>query len=156
MQASPITYRNLGILIVSLVLINIAIGLYKSFEKKTNVHSVNYFVKNSKSLDNNSGGVKVDYISQSSEMIEIFNKYEFSIENLFRSDSANLIIFSSLPNDFMDVQPVVDRKKLFINTLIPIIYSENLRILNERKNIGLVARIKWREFLKGFLASMVI
>ena len=52
MQASPITYRNLGILIVSLVLINIAIGLYKSFEKKkTNNHSVNYFVKNSKSLE---------------------------------------------------------------------------------------------------------
>ena len=151
MQTSPITYRNLGILIVSLVLTNIAIGLYKSFEKKkTNIHSVNYFVKNSKSLDNNSGGVKVDYISQSSEMIEIFSKYEFSIENLFRSDSANLIIFSSLPNDFMDIQPVVDRKKLFINTLIPIIYSENLRILSERKNIGLVARIKWREFLEGF------
>ncbi len=136
MQASPITYRNLGILIVSLVLINIAIGLYKSFEKKKIInHSVNYFVKNSKSLDNNSGGVKVDYISQSSEMIEIFNKYEFSIENLFSSDSANLIIFSSLPDDFMDIQPVVDRKKLFINTLIPIIYSENLRILSERKKI---------------------
>ena len=84
-------------------------------------------------MDNNSQDVKVDYISQSSEMIEIFNKYEFSIENLFSSDSANLIIFSSLPDDFMDIQPVVDRKNLFINTLIPIIYSENLRILSERK-----------------------
>ena len=72
MQASPITYRNLGILIVSLVLINIAIGLYKSFEKKKIInHSVNYFVKNSKSLDNNSGGVKVDYISQSSQFLKV-------------------------------------------------------------------------------------
>ena len=136
MQPPPIIYRNLGILLVSLVLINLAIGLYKSFEKKNgNNNSINYFVKSSKSLDNNSQGVQVDYISQSSEMIEIFNKYEFSIENLFSSDSANLIIFSSLPDDFMDIQPVVDRKNLFINTLIPIIYSENLRILSERKKI---------------------
>lgn len=136
MQAPPIIYRNLGILLVSLVLINLAVGLYKSFEKKNgNNNSINYFIKSSRSLDNNSQGVKVDYISQSSEMIEIFNKYEFSIENLFSSDSANLIIFSSLPDDFMDIQPVVDRKNLFINTLIPIIYSENLRILSERKKI---------------------
>ena len=55
----------------------------------------------------------------------------------------------------MDIQPVVDRKKLFINTLIPIIYSENLRILSERKNIGLVARINGR-ISQEILASVVI
>ena len=50
------------------------------------------------------------------------------------NESANLIIFSSLPDDFMEIKPVVE-KKTFINTLIPIIYSENLKILNERKKI---------------------
>ena len=35
----------------------------------------------------------------------------------------------------MDIQPIIERKRLFINTLIPIIYSENLQILNDRKKI---------------------
>ena len=66
-------------------------------------------------------------------MIEIFNKYQFSVDNLLNNQSANLVIFSSLPTDFMDIQPIIERKRLFINTLIPIIYSENLQILNDRK-----------------------
>ena len=77
----------------------------------------------------------MDYISESSEMIEIFKKYQFSVDNLLNNQSANLIIFSSLPKDFMEIQPVIERKRLFINTLIPIIYSENLQILNDRKKI---------------------
>ena len=68
-------------------------------------------------------------------MIEIFNKYQFSVDNLLNNQSANLVIFSSLPQDFMDIQPIIERKRLFINTLIPIIYSENLQILNDRKKI---------------------
>jgi Bax protein len=68
-------------------------------------------------------------------MIEIFNKYQFSVDNLLNNQSANLVIFSSLPSDFMDIQPIIERKRLFINTLIPIIYSENLQILNDRKKI---------------------
>ena len=68
-------------------------------------------------------------------MIEIFNKYQFSVDNLFNNQSANFVIFSSLPRDFMDIQPIIERKRLFINTLIPIIYSENLQILNDRKKI---------------------
>ena len=33
----------------------------------------------------------------------------------------------------MEIQPVNERKKLFINTLLPIIYAENLKILEDRK-----------------------
>ena len=97
--------------------------------------SVNYTIKNTKVFETNPSDVTVDYISESSEMIEIFNKYQFSVDNLLNNQSANLIIFSSLPKDFMDIQPVIERKRLFINTLIPIIYSENLQILNDRKKI---------------------
>ncbi len=137
MQINPIIYRNLGILIVSLVLINLAIGFYKGFKNtnETGKLSVNYQIKNTKFLDKNVEDLKVDYISESSEMIEIFKKYEFSVDNLLNNDSANLVIFSSLPNDFMDIKPIVERKRLFINTLIPIIYSENIKILSDRKKI---------------------
>ena len=68
-------------------------------------------------------------------MLEVFKKYDFSIDNFLKDESANLIIFSSLPDDFMDIEPVNDRKKLFINTLLPIIYTENLKILEDRKKI---------------------
>ena len=59
----------------------------------------------------------------------------FLVDNFLKDESANLIIFSSLPDDFMDIEPVNDRKKLFINTLLPIIYTENLKILEDRKKI---------------------
>ena len=137
MQESNITYKNLGIFLISLLLINIAVGFYNGFSKKKDAKnlSVNYTIRNTKIFNSNTSDVTVDYISESSEMIEIFNKYEFSVDNLLNNQSSNLVIFSSLPRDFMDIQPVVERKRLFINTLIPIIYSENLQILNDRKKI---------------------
>ncbi len=137
MQESNITHKNLGIFLISLLLINIAVGFYNSFTKKKDSKglSVNYTIKNTKIFETNSSDVTVDYISESSEMIAIFNKYQFSVDNLLNNQSANLVIFSSLPLDFMDIQPVIERKRLFINTLIPIIYSENLQILNDRKKI---------------------
>ncbi len=137
MQETNITYRNLGIFLISLLLINIAVGFYNSFSKKKDSKglSVNYTIKNTKIFETNSSDVTVDYISESSEMIEIFKKYQFSVDNLLNNQSANLVIFSSLPQDFMDIQPIIERKRLFINTLIPIIYSENLQILNDRKKI---------------------
>ena len=137
MQESNITYKNLGIFLISLLLINIAVGFYNGFSKKKDANnlSVNYTIRNTKILNSNTSDVTVDYISESSEMIEIFNKYQFSVDNLLNNQSSNLVIFSSLPKDFMDIQPVIERKRLFINTLIPIIYSENLQILDDRKKI---------------------
>ncbi len=137
MQESNITYRNLGIFLISLLLINIAVGFYNNFSKKKDSKglSVNYTIQKTKLFETNTSDVTVDYISESSEMIEIFNKYQFSIDNMLNNKSSNLIIFSSLPEDFMDILPIIERKKLFINTLIPIIYSENLQILNDRKKI---------------------
>ena len=137
MQESKITYKNLGIFLISLLLINIAVGFYNGFSKKkaTNGLTVNYTIRNTKLFDVTPSDVTVDYISESSEMMEIFNKYQFSVDNLLNNQSANLVIFSSLPDDFMQIQPVIERKRLFINTLIPIIYSENLQILNDRKKI---------------------
>ena len=137
MQESNITYKNLGIFLISLLLINIAVGFYNGFSKKKDAKnlSVNYTIRNTKIFNSNTSDVTVDYISESSEMIEIFNKYQFSVDNLLNNQSSNLVIFSSLPRDFMDIQPVIERKRLFINTLIPIIYSENLQILNDRKKI---------------------
>ena len=137
MQESKITYKNLGIFLISLLLINIAVGFYNSFTKKkaSNGLNVNYTIRNTKFFDKTSSDITVDYISESSEMMEIFNKYQFSVDNLLNNQSANLVIFSSLPDDFMEIQPIIERKRLFINTLIPIIYSENLQILNDRKKI---------------------
>lgn len=137
MQEPNITYKNLGIFLISLLLINIAVGFYNGFSKKKDVKnlSVNYTIRNTKIFNSNTSDVTVDYISESSEMIEIFNKYQFSVDNLLNNQSSNLVIFSSLPKDFMDIQPVIERKRLFINTLIPIIYSENLQILDDRKKI---------------------
>ena len=137
MQENNLTYKNLGIFLISLLLINIAVGFYNGFNKKKdfNGQSVNYTITNTKLFETSPSDVTVDYISQSSEMIEIFKKYQFSIDNLLNNQSANLIIFSSLPKDFMEIQPTIERKRLFINTLIPIIYSENLQILNDRKKI---------------------
>jgi Bax protein len=68
-------------------------------------------------------------------MIDIFKKYDFTIDSFIKDQSANLIIFSSLPKDFMDINSVSERKNLFINTLLPIAFIENLKILDDRKRI---------------------
>ena len=138
MQNSPIVYRNILLFLVLIVLLNIAIGFYSNFKKgkKNNGSAINYVVNSKESVKDLTS---VDYISQANEMMEVFKKYDFTIDDFLSNDSVNLIIFSSLPEDFMDIEPVSERKKLFINTLLPIIFLENSRILEDRKkNFGLV------------------
>ena len=131
MQSISTFYRNLIILLVSLALLNVAVGFYSSFNKSKQSKStqINYTIENMKFNDETLESKSVDYISQADEMLEIFKKYEFSVDSFLNDESANLIIFSSLPDDFMEIKSVNERKKLFINTLLPIIYSENLKIL---------------------------
>ena len=137
MQSISTFYRNLIILLVSLALLNVAVGFYSSFNKSKQSKStqINYTIENMKFNDETLESKSVDYISQADEMVEIFKKYEFSVDSFLNDESANLIIFSSLPDDFMEIKSVNERKKLFINTLLPIIYSENLKILEDRKKI---------------------
>ena len=137
MQSVSNFNRNLVIFLVSLALINLAIGFYKSFNKskESSTTQINYKVKNLNVKNSDTNGMSVDYISRANEMLEIFKKYNFSVDRFLKDESANLIIFSSLPDDFMEIQPVNERKKLFINTLLPIIYAENLKILEDRKKI---------------------
>ena len=137
MQSISTFYKNLIIFLVSLALLNVAVGFYSSFNKSKQSKSpqINYTIENMKFNDETSESKSVDYISQADEMLEIFKKYEFSVDSFLNDESANLIIFSSLPDDFMEIEPVNERKKLFINTLLPIIYSENLKILEDRKKI---------------------
>ncbi len=134
MQNSPIVYRNILLFLVLIVLLNIAIGFYSNFKKgkKNNGSAINYVVNSKESVKDLTS---VDYISQANEMMEVFKKYDFTIDDFLSNDSVNLIIFSSLPEDFMDIEPVSERKKLFINTLLPIIFLENSRILEDRKKI---------------------
>ncbi len=137
MQSVSTFNKNLVIFLVSLALINLAIGFYKSFNKskELNKTQINYKVKNLNVENSDISAMSVDYISRANEMLEIFKKYNFSIDKFLKDESANLIIFSSLPDDFMEIQPVNERKKLFINTLLPIIYAENQKILEDRKKI---------------------
>ena len=137
MQSVSTFNRNIVIFLVSLALINIAMGFYKSFNKskESNTTQVNYKIKNMDVSNNVSTGMSVDYISRADEMLEIFKKYNFSVDSFLKDESANLVLFSSLPDDFMEIQSVNERKKLFINTLLPIIYTENLKILEDRKKI---------------------
>ena len=137
MQSVSTFNRNIVIFLVSLALINIAVGFYKSFNKskESNTTQVNYKIKNMDVSNNDSTGMSVDYISRADEMLEIFKKYNFSVDSFLKDESANLVLFSSLPDDFMEIQSVNERKKLFINTLLPIIYTENLKILEDRKKI---------------------
>ena len=137
MQSISTFYKNLIIFLVSLALLNVAVGFYSSFNKSKQSKSpqINYTIENMKFNDETLESKSVDYISQADEMLEIFKKYEFSVDSFLNDESANLIIFSSLPEDFMEIKSVNERKKLFINTLLPIIYSENLKILEDRKKI---------------------
>ena len=68
-------------------------------------------------------------------MIEIYEEHNFSVNNFINGNTKKIIIFSSLPDDFMDLSPLHLRKDLFIKTILPIVFVENKKILNERKQI---------------------
>ncbi len=137
MKESNVLYRNLTILLISLVFINLAIGFYKSFSKIKNFSSssISFTVQDKSVLNYFTNKSSVDYISEAEEMIDIFDKYNFSVDSFLNDQSSNLIIFSSWPKDFLDITSIKKRKKLFINTLLPIIFIENRRILEDRKKI---------------------
>ena len=137
MEKSKAIYRNLVILLVSLVFVNLAIGFYKGFSKlKNSINpSISFKVQDKSVLNYFTDKSTFDYISEAEEMIDIFEKYEFSVETFLSNQSSNLIIFSTWPHDFIDIKSVNKRKKLFINTLLPIIFIENRRILEDRKKI---------------------
>lgn len=137
MQKSKATYRNLVVVMVSFIFINLAIGFYKSFSNLKNVgnSSISFIVQDKSMLDYMNKESKVDFIGEANEMIDIFEKYNFSVESFLNDQSSNLIIFSSWPSDFLNIKSVNKRKRLFINTLLPIIFVENRKILEERKRI---------------------
>ena len=133
----PIVYRNILFFLLGLFLLNLCIGFYGSMKNSVGNKSIsiNYIVQDKEIVKNSSKYGTVDYISQAREMIDIFKKYDFTIDSFIKDKSANLIIFSSLPKDFMDINSVSERKNLFINTLLPIAFIENLKILDDRKRI---------------------
>ena len=132
-----IVYRNILFFLIGLFLLNLCIGFYGSMKNvdSNKSTSINYIVQDKEIVKNSSKYATVDYISQAREMIDIFKKYNFTIDSFIKDQSANLIIFSSLPKDFMDINSVSERKNLFINTLLPITFIENLKILDDRKKI---------------------
>ncbi len=137
MNKTNALYRNLVVLLISLLLVNLAIGFYKSFSKikNFNTSSISFRVQNKSVLNYFTNKSTVDYISEAEEMIDIFEKYNFSVESFMNEQSSSLIIFSSWPKDFMKINSVKKRKNLFINTLLPIIFIENRKILEDRKKI---------------------
>ena len=132
-----IVYRNILFFIIGLFFLNLCIGFYGSMKNadSNKSTSINYIVQDKEIVKNSSKYATVDYISQAREMIDIFEKYNFTVDSFIKDQSANLIIFSSLPKDFMDINSVSERKNLFINTLLPIAFIENLKILDDRKKI---------------------
>jgi Bax protein len=132
-----VVYRNILFFLLGLFLLNLCIGFYGSMKNANSNKStsINYVVQDKEIVKNSSKYGTVDYISQAREMIDIFKKYDFTIDSFIKDQSSNLIIFSSLPKDFMDINSVSERKNLFINTLLPIAFIENLKILDDRKRI---------------------
>ena len=116
---------------LTLVLIN-----KESFDGEQPVN-YNIFEDEGKTVEYNQQIRKFDsnYISLSNEMINIFNKHDFTIENFIDGKTKRLVIFSALPDDFMKLEPIGFRKKIFVKTILPIVYIENKKILLQRKKI---------------------
>ncbi len=130
-------YKNLVFFLISIVLINFSIGFYKSItsNSKKKSEKINFSILNKNIQDFNNQNSNLEFIVEANEMIDIFKKYNFSVDSFLNDSPSNLIIFSSLPKDFMKIEPIKERKNLFINTLIPIIFIENKKILSDRKKI---------------------
>ena len=129
--------KNLLFFLVSIMFLNLSIGFYKSVSKKTLIESeqVNFSVMDKSIEIENTNLSQIDFIIEANEMLGVFEKYDFSIESFINNETSDLIIFSSLPKDFMEIEPIKRRKDLFIKTLVPIIFIENKKILEDRQRI---------------------
>ena len=83
MEKNKAINRNLVVLLVSFIFINLAIGFYKSFSNIKNIGntSISFTVQDKSMLDYMNNDSKVDFIGKANEVIDIFEKYNFSVEN---------------------------------------------------------------------------
>lgn len=135
----------------------IVIGKYLFFDKnKVDVIPISYEIFGPENAENSMKEVKSDSINLSDEMFEIFEYYNFSVESFIDNSYQNIVIFSSLPEDFLDIESVKLKKNLFIKTILPIVFLENEKVLEERNKIlqwwtetegGEIDRDFWPEWL---------
>lgn len=136
---SSVTKNNF--ILISIILLFVvssylikSFSFFLNFKKEEAGQPINYDVLESRE------GLDLDkfdsnFISLSDEMIEIYERHNFTVNNFINGTTKKIIVFSSLPDDFMQLEPPHLRKDLFIRTILPIIYIENKKILNERKKI---------------------
>ena len=94
-------------------------------------------------------------------MDEIFKENNFNRQSFLDKSYSNLVIFSSLPDDFSELE-TIKKKNLFILVLLSVIFIENEKILDERKKIlqwwtetegELIDRDFWPDWLKEISAK---
>ena len=139
----------------------IVIGKYLFFDKNANDSvPINYEIFGSKNIEDNMREIESDSINLSNEMFEIFENYNFSIDSFLDSSYENIVVFSSLPEDFLDIESVQLKKDLFIKTILPIVFLENEKVLEERNKIlqwwtetegGEIDKDFWPEWLKSIV-----
>ena len=133
------------------------IGKYVFFDKnRVDVIPISYEIFGPENAENNMKEVESDSINLSHEMLEIFEYYNFSVESFIDNSYQNIVIFSSLPEDFLDIESIKLKKNLFIKTILPIVFLENEKVLEERNQIlqwwtetegGEIDRDFWPEWL---------
>ena len=144
--------------IILFVLMNYAVVITKNiFFEKEKYNPINYDIleSNNKSINEKQGS---EFISSAEEMFKIFEEQNFSRDSFLNNTYDSLIVFSSLPEDFMTVEPASARKELFVKTILPIIFFENEKVLEERNKIlewwtategDLIKRDYWPDWLEN-------
>ena len=85
-MTKQIVYRNILFFLIALFFLNLCIGFYNSFTNVTNkkASSIIYTVQDKEIAKSFAQKATVDYISQAEEMIDIFKKYNFSIDSFIK------------------------------------------------------------------------
>lgn len=125
------------LLLGSFILLHYVIILGKYFffdNEKVLYNPIDYNVHKSEKLEI-SDDLEASYVNSSSEMFNVFKTHNFSVKTFLDDSYSNMIVFSSLPDDFLNITPVSARKDLFIKVLLPIVFLENENILKKRKKI---------------------
>ena len=139
----------------------IVFGKYLFFDKNADDSvPINYEIFGSKNIEDNMTEIESDSINLSNEMFEIFENYNFSIDSFLDRSYQNIVVFSALPEDFLDIESVKLKKDLFIKTILPIVFLENEKVLEERNKIlqwwtetegGEIDKDFWPEWLKSIV-----
>ena len=75
-------------------------------------------------------------------VLALFNELKYDLKDIRAGKPVKPVFFTQLPRGINELESIKNRKKIFIQIVLPLVLSENQQILSERKKIKYLSKLK--------------